>query len=309
MAVLRPFKFLAIVLIMLPRWQADAIMAAPPAAVSSYCFDRELDDGRPRRSCIALANYGPDVCAVIERDALAAGLPPGYFARLIWQESHFDANAVSWAGAEGIAQFMPETGRLQGLGNPYNPAEALWRSAKYLDALRARFGNLGLAAAAYNGGENGVARFIAGTGYLAAETLDYVQIVTGVPVTDWLVGNVTRADYALADDKPFEQACENLAETSTLKTFTPPTAIVQPWGIQVAEFFSSATARRAFSRIQAQYPNVLGDEQLMLVARRNPNFGRALRFTAEVGRPNRKEAAALCAKLQQAGGLCLVIRN
>src|ERR1700749_1261710 len=106
------------------------------------------------------------------------GVPGGFFARLIWQESHFNANAVSYAGAEGIAQFMPATGRFNGLQNAYNPAEALWRSARYLSQLRQKFGNLGLAAAAYNGGEGAAARFIAGTGYLAVQTLDYVEIIT-----------------------------------------------------------------------------------------------------------------------------------
>ena len=284
-------------------------MAAAPAAISSYCFDRALDDGRPRHTCIALNSYSDDVCTAIETDAEASDLPPGYFARLIWQESRFDAGAMSWAGAQGIAQFMPSTGRLQGLGNAYNPAEALWRSAQYLQFLRGKFGNLGLAAAAYNGGENRVARFIRTTGYLAAETIDYVQIVTGVPVTDWLVGDVGAADYALSADKPFADACVELASTSRMDNFTPPTAIVQPWGIQLAEFFSSATARSTFSRLQAEHVSVLGDEELMLVARRNPNFGRALRYRVEVGRPTRKEAAELCADLRKAGGFCLVVFN
>jgi hypothetical protein len=284
-------------------------MAAAPAAISSYCFDRALDDGRPRHTCIALNSYSDDVCTAIETDAEASDLPPGYFARLIWQESHFDAGAMSWAGAQGIAQFMPSTGRLQGLGNAYNPAEALWRSAQYLQVLREKFGNLGLAAAAYNGGENGVARFIAGTGYLAAETLDYVQIITGIPVTQWLVADVPTADYTLADDKPFHDACVALAETRTLKAFTPPTAIIQPWGIQMQQFFSEATARRFFSRIQADYPSVLGSEELMLVAKRNPNFGRALRWTVEIGRGSRAEAQTLCDALHKAGGACIVVRN
>src|SRR5664279_334474 len=90
-------------------------MASPAPAVSSYCFEHELDDGRPRASCIDLKSYTADICAAIRRDAEAWRLPPGYFARLIWRESHFDANAISGAGAEGIAQFMPETGRNQGL--------------------------------------------------------------------------------------------------------------------------------------------------------------------------------------------------
>jgi hypothetical protein len=295
-------------IVVLGLWPSGPASAAPPP-LKSYCFDRELDDGRPRPLCIRLASYTGDVCAIIERAARFWTLPPAYFARLVWQESHFDANAVSWAGAEGIAQFMPETGRLQGLHNPYDPAEELWRSARYLNFLASKFGNLGLAAAAYNGGENRVSRFIKGTGYLAAETLDYVEIVTGVPVTEWLVGDVPGADYALQPKLPFQQACVELAENNKVIAFTPPTAVIQPWGIQVAQFFSSATARRAFARLQQRYSGVLGEEQLMLVAKRNPNFGAALRFTVEIGRDSREEAQKLCAALQKAGGACLVVRN
>jgi hypothetical protein len=75
------------------------------------------------------------------------------------------------------------------------------------------------------------------------------------------------------------------------------------------QFFSEATARRFFSRIQADYPSVLGSEDLMLVAKRNPNFGRALRWTVEIGRPDRAEAQTLCDALHKAGGACIVVRN
>jgi hypothetical protein len=284
-------------------------IAAPVPPVSSYCFDRELDDGRPRPICIALSSYNVDVCSAIARSARMFGLPPDYFARLIWQESHFNANALSYAGAEGIAQFMPATGRFNGLRNAYNPAESLWRSARYLAELRQKFGNLGLAAAAYNGGENRVARFVAGTGYLAVQTIDYVETITGTPVAEWLAGNVPTSDYALQKDKPFAEACLALAETAKFEKFTPPSAIVQPWGIQLAQFFSQATARRAFDRLQLRYASVLGDEELMLVVKRNPNFGPRLRYTAEVGRNSRDAAAKLCASLNKAGGACLVVRN
>ena len=298
------------VLIGVSGWlPGTAIIAAPAPVVTSYCFDYEIDDGRPRHVCIGLKTYTADVCAAIERYATIWNLPPGYFGRLIWQESHFDANAVSFAGAEGIAQFMPETGRLQGLQNPYDPAEELWRSARYLNFLAQKFGNLGLAAAAYNGGEGAAARFIASNGYLAVETLDYVQILTGVPVTTWLGGVTKQPDYSLQPGKPFQQACIELAENNRLQKFTPPTAIVKPWGIQLAQFFSSATARRAFDRLQAKFSAVLGDEELMLVAKRNPNFGPALRFTTEIGRDNRADAQKLCAALQKAGGACIVVRN
>src|SRR5689334_16134093 len=53
-------------------WTAASSVAAPAPVLASYCFDRELDDGRPRSSCIRLQSYTSDVCAAIERDALAA---------------------------------------------------------------------------------------------------------------------------------------------------------------------------------------------------------------------------------------------
>ena len=301
---------LAILLVLsgLTTLAADAA-ATPPKAPTSYCRTTGLDDGRPRSVCIRLDHYTDDVCSAIERYAEDADLPTGYFARLIWQESHFDPNAISWAGAEGLAQFMPGTARLQGLANPFDPASALWHSAQYLRFLADKFGNLGLAAAAYNGGEGAAARFIASGGYLAVETLDYVFTVTGQPVTSWLAGKVTDPDYDLQPGKPFHAACLDLAKNNRAKAFTPPVGLVRPWGIQLAQFFSEGTSRRAFARIQARFGRVVGGESLMLVAKRNPNFGPALRYTAEIGRDSRGEAEKLCTALRRAGGECIVVRN
>ncbi|HZY68337.1 MAG TPA: lytic transglycosylase domain-containing protein [Devosia sp.] len=305
---MRPFLLLLLLLIFsLPGRAAMGAASAEEEARS--CFSYRGEDGWPRHACISADSYSADVCDTIDRSARSAGLPPAFFARLIWQESRFDPNALSHAGAQGIAQFMPETGRLQGLTNAFNPAEALWRSARYLGKLRDRFGNLGLAAAAYNGGENRLSRFVAGSGYLPGETLDYVQIITGRPVTDWLDPAADDGDFALQADKPFREACIELADTSRIDDFTPITAQMQPWGIQVAEFFNPANTRRAFSRIQAAFPAVLGDEELMMVARRNPNFGRTLRYIAQVGRETRQAAEALCDDLRDAGGTCIVVRN
>ena len=287
----------------------SGVTVAAPAPAAT-CFEHQTDDGRPRHICIGAASYAADVCAAIERSATAWGLSPGYFARLIWQESHFRPNALSWAGAQGIAQFMPETGRLQGVDNAYDPAEALWRSARYLSKLVKKFGNPGLAAAAYNGGERRVANFVAGTGNLAIETIDYVRIVTGAPVTAWLAGNVSGGANPLEPAGAFRPACLRLANSGEQVPFTPPLkAVVTPWGVQVAQFFSAGAARAAFDRLKAQYPRVFREEQLVLVAHRNPNFGTALRYTAEVGFDTRSAAQQLCEALTKAGGACLVVRN
>ena len=91
-------------------------------------------------------------CRALEQPAAENGLPVEFFARVIWQESRFDAKAVSAKGAQGIAQFMPRTASWHGLADPLDPIEALRHSASYLQELLNQFGNLGLAAAAYNAG-------------------------------------------------------------------------------------------------------------------------------------------------------------
>ena len=64
---------------------------------------------------------------------------------------------VSPKGAAGVAQFMRATASWHGLADPFEPVEALRHSAAYLRELLDRFGNLGLAAAAYNAGPGRVA--------------------------------------------------------------------------------------------------------------------------------------------------------
>ena len=92
-------------------------------------------------------------CAIrLNSAASAYDLPLGFLTRLIWQESRFDVGAVSPVGARGVAQFMPGTAIQTGLANPFDAIEAIPRSAELLRNLKNQFGNLGLAAAAYNAG-------------------------------------------------------------------------------------------------------------------------------------------------------------
>ena len=64
-----------------------------------------------------------DICRALEQSAAEYGLPVEFFARVIWQESRFDAHAVSPKGAAGIAQFMPATASWHGLADPFDPVE------------------------------------------------------------------------------------------------------------------------------------------------------------------------------------------
>jgi hypothetical protein len=130
------------------------------------------------------------MCPLVESAANANGLPVDFFVRLIWQESHFHADEVgrltaSGKRAEGIAQFMPATAAEHDLTEPFNPSEALPKSAAFLAQLRNEFGNLGLAAAAYNAGPQRLRDYLAGTRGIPAETRNYVFTVTGRRVEEW----------------------------------------------------------------------------------------------------------------------------
>src|SRR4029434_10339622 len=97
------------------------------------------------------------LCLMIESAALAHDLPVEVFARVIWPERRFRRDAVcprtrSGLRAQGIAQFMPGTAAERGLLDPFDPVQALPKSAEFLKELYDQFGNLGLAAAAYNAG-------------------------------------------------------------------------------------------------------------------------------------------------------------
>src|SRR6202790_4466070 len=133
------------------------------------------------------------MCLMIESAAGANGLPPGFFARVIWQESRFQSDAVgpvtrSGQRAQGIAQFMPGTASERRLLDPFDPVQALPKSAEFLRELRGQFGNLGLAAAAYNAGPARVRGWLGGSRSLPLETRRYVEAITGISADEWAKG-------------------------------------------------------------------------------------------------------------------------
>src|SRR5205085_9513663 len=125
------------------------------------------------------------ICHLVDRAASTNRLPASFLTRILWQESRFRTDVTSPAGAEGVAQFMPQTAAERGLANPYDPGPAVAQAARFLAELGARFGNLGLAAAAYNAGPARVAKFLGAQSDLPEETRLYVLAVTGRPVEDW----------------------------------------------------------------------------------------------------------------------------
>lgn len=267
-------------------------------------------DGRPPGDAPAApqtAEGAAGLCRLIEDAAGAHDLPPEFLARLIWKESRFDARAVSPRGAQGVAQFMPGTARLRGLADPFDPDQAIPASARYLAELRARFGNLGLAAAAYNAGEERVERYVARAAGLPGETLEYVLSITFRPA-EWFREPGREVEPRPLDPAvPFRAACAGLPVMPTRAALFEG-ADWQPWGVQVAGHARRVTALAQFSRVQARHHRIIGGRAPMLVHARVGTGARRV-WSVRLGTDTRAEAVKLCARLRVAGAACLVRRN
>ena len=266
-------------------------------------------------ACLALATPAraqppavDEICRTLAQAAADNELSEEFFTRLIWQESRFDPKAVSPKGAQGIAQFMPQTAVMRGLANAFEPLQALRESAAYLRELRTTFGgNLGLAAAAYNAGPGAVEAWLAGRGMLPFETQAYVRIVTGYAAEAWTAKPTPQMAAATT---PVGERCAEIAKAlmESVRRRLPLSASPAwgPWGVQLAGNWSEGGVLAAYERLRRKYASVLGDRlPLVMYARR----GAGSTFVVRVSEKSRAEADTLCAKLRTAGGACVVLRN
>ncbi len=281
-------RFLRVTLVLLCglAW-ATAVRADPPQSAAKRLIGR--------------------VCDLIEAHADQNGLPRDFFARLIWKESRFDPNAVSPVGAEGIAQFMPGTAKMRGLANSFDIDQAIPASAKYLAEMKTGFGNLGLAAAAYNAGENRVTRWLNSGGFLPMETESYVFDIMGEPADKFTDAGYAGTIQPLDKKTSFAVACRRLPVIMST-TVAMASINVKPWGIQVAGNFRRGAAINQWLRVRGRFPALLAGYDPVVSRVRTP-IGRRGIYAVRIGVDNRANANVICQKLQSIGGFCVVVRN
>ena len=257
------------------------------------------------------------ICGLIDESAATHRLPIGFFTRLIWTESRFRQDALSPKGAQGIAQFMPSTAALRGLEDPFDPIQAIPASAHYLRDLADRFGNLGLAAAAYNAGEKRLSDWRAGVGGLPYETRNYVVSITGRTAEDWNAPGATYdpPERGLPPDERPPGSCLGVAallgkrgaEMAVVANY--PKADWAPWGVQVAGNFSLNRAMASYTALQSRHAEILGALPPMVVRGFNRSRGSAPVFQLRVPAQSREEAGDICGRLRKAGAACVVLRT
>jgi hypothetical protein len=262
------------------------------------------------------------MCLMIESAAKAQDLPLEFFARVIWQESRFQSDAVgpvtrSGQRAQGIAQFMPGTANERRLLDPFDPVQALPKSAEFLSELRQQFGNLGLAAAAYNAGPRRVQDWLAGSGPMPQETRNYVIAITGTSVDDW----ASAAKNGNKNGKTLERApTSGCRELMALLKRAPNPFVTQLeqhvklgadrlWGVQLAAGFNRDKALAMYSRAMKQLGAVIGDRDPSLLGTMLRSRGTRVFYQVRIGTDTRPAADDLCNRIRRAGGACFVLRN
>jgi hypothetical protein len=261
------------------------------------------------------------MCLMIESAAKSQDLPLEFFARVIWQESRFQSDAVgpvtrSGQRAQGIAQFMPGTASERRLLDPFDPVQALPKSAEFLNELRNQFGNLGLAAAAYNAGPRRVQDWLAGSGYMPQETRNYVVAITGSTVDDWAAASRNGNKAKTPDAAPRSNCRELMA---LLKRAPNPfvtqleqhvtLAAAKLWGVQLAAGFDRDKALAMYARAMKRLSAVIGDQDPSLLTSVMRSRGTRTFYLVRIGADTRAAADDLCNRIRRAGGACFVLRN
>jgi soluble lytic murein transglycosylase-like protein len=256
------------------------------------------------------------LCLMIESAARAQNLPLEFFARVIWQESRFQAGVVgprtrSGDRAQGIAQFMPRTAAERGLLDPFDPVQALPKSAEFLRELADQFGNLGLAAAAYNAGPGRLREFLSGRRPLPAETRNYVLAITGISVDEW-AGSGKREPLHVPKAGCGElMALLHRAPNPFVQKLEERVNVVAaaPWGVQLAAGFSRDHALANYASLAKRYGELLAGRDPSLLSSILRSRGTQPFYQVRVGADTRAAAETLCGSIRRAGGACFVLRN
>jgi hypothetical protein len=171
-----------------------------------------------------------------------------------------------------------------------------------------RFGNLGLAAAAYNAGPTRVSAWLTDHRPLPGETRKYVPLVTGWTADEWASSSPPeKAETTIPQGIP----CTRLAnlilapkqERQRVATYVPR------WGIQIAAHLSESTAWAIYRDRLKRLGSLIGDREPVVLYKEIPGMGHAKRYIITIADDDRAPLDKICRKLVAADATCDVMRN
>jgi Transglycosylase SLT domain len=257
---------------------SDAPVDIPPqAGTDAIVAPRDLPPTLPPVPKPVVHRSPQEICDTLAEAAHSNHLPTPFFIRLLFQESRFKPEVVSHAGAEGIAQFMPETSADMGVRNPFDPLQAIPASARLLRTLFQQFGNLGLAAAAYNAGPKRIQDWLAKKGPLPQETQGYVKTITGRPAETWKVAQAGSPEMRLPRHAPCQEKAGLMAWDGPEHIPMPPARVpaqAEPIRLDAKaraarKVATAAAARGGRERTAEARPAHHGRDALQFAARRH----------------------------------------
>src|SRR5262249_6026315 len=187
----------------------------------------------------------------------------------------------------------------------FDPAQALPKSAEFLRELRAKFGNLGLAAAAYNAGPQRVQDWLSGKRTLPSETLAYVRSVTGHSAEEWKRSDARTWQVSIASDTPCVGTTRLAAKPAPAAPSAPP-APSAAWAVQLIGDRLESNALSRYAQLRKKYQAILGGREPLVV--RTTMGNAAIWHRISIVGDTREAAETLCARLRAAGGSCHVQR-
>jgi hypothetical protein len=176
--------------------------------------------------------------------------------------------------------------------------------------LRNRFGNLGLAAAAYNAGPRRVQDWLNGSGSMPQETRDYVVAITGRSVEEW---SKSKTDYVPTRPMSCGEMMALLKAEPTPYLTALERRIVQgvarPWGVQLAAGFSRDTALASYARMVKSFGGLGEGRDPIVSSTTLRSRGTRPFYQVRIGADTRAEADSVCGRIRKSGGACLVLRT
>ena len=282
-------------------------MGGARAAVAAISLSLAVAMTTPARAAVGDESVIESICSLINSSARAQGLPVAFLTRLIWQESNFQPNAVSPAGARGIAQFMPATAGARGLADPFDPKRRSPRRPRCWPKCATSSAISASPPPPTTPDPAGSPNSSRGRPISRARRRIMSRSSPTIPPRNGAANAAKLTDEAVFPDGSCVQIVAKFHRAEP--ALFAHSSFWAPWGVQISGAFNKAAALRQYQRAEAQYAAILGGVQPMVLAGRLRSRGFRPFYRVRAPAQSRQQAEQMCAKLEKVGGACAVLRS